>query len=98
MKTYVVSRQPGQDWVQGMPTRQQPFWDAHAAFMDRLFDTGAILLAGPYADHSRTLLIVQSEDDAAVQAMFQDDPWTIHDILDAGQAQEWLIYLDSRQG
>jgi uncharacterized protein YciI len=97
MKTFAVLRQPGPAWIQGKPTRQQPLWDEHAAFMDRIFETGAILLAGPYADHSSTLLIIQAEDEAAVQTMFRDDPWTVQQILDAGQAREWTIFLDSRQ-
>ena len=95
-KTFVMFRNHGAGWVEGTPVRQQPLWDEHAAFTDRLFDTGAILLAGPYADNSGTLLIVKAEDEAAPQAMMRDDPWTIHDIMDVSSVKEWTIFLDSR--
>jgi uncharacterized protein YciI len=96
MKNFVIFRYPGSGWVKDTPTRQQPLWNEHAAFMDNLFDSGVILLAGPYADYSGVLLIVQVDDEAAAKDMLRDDPWTIHDILDAGSAKEWLIFLDSR--
>ena len=46
---YLVYRNPGPSWVKGRPSCQQPLWDEHAAFMDRVFDEGRIVLAGPYA-------------------------------------------------
>ncbi len=49
---YLVFRNPGPAWLPGLPTRQQPLWDEHAVFIDRLFDRGRIVLAGPYADCS----------------------------------------------
>ncbi len=50
---FLVFRDPGPSWVPGVPTRQQPLWDEHAVFMDRVFETGRIVLAGPYADFER---------------------------------------------
>ena len=37
---FLVFRGPGPAWVAGTPTREQPLWDEHAAFMDRLFEEG----------------------------------------------------------
>ena len=96
MKTFVVFRNSGSRWGRGTPVRQQPLWDEHAVFIDSLFDSGAIMLGGPYVDGSGALLIVQAEDEAAVKDMLQDDPWTIHDIQDVGTVKEWTIFLDSR--
>ncbi len=96
MKPYVVLRDPGSAWVPGLPTREQPLWDEHAAFMDALFDAGRIMLGGPFSDWSGALVIFYAEDEAAAQAMFADDPWTLHDILKPGQPKAWTIFLDSR--
>ena len=39
---FLVFRGPGPSWVPGRPTREQPLWDEHAAFMDRLFEQGRV--------------------------------------------------------
>ncbi len=96
-KTFAMFRNHGANWKEGTPVRQQPLWDEHAAFTDNLFDSGAILLAGPYADNTGTLLIVLAEDEAAALTMMDDDPWKIHDILDVVQVKEWTIFLDARE-
>ncbi len=63
MKTlFLVFRDPGPAWVAGVPTRLQPLWDEHAAFVDRLFENGRVCMAGPYADYSRALVIVNARD------------------------------------
>lgn len=96
-KTFAVFRSPGTAWVVGTPTREQPLWNEHAVYVDNLFKAGYILLAGPYADHSGALLIVQAERREIVQHLFDDDPWTTTGILDAGEVKEWTIFLDGWQ-
>jgi uncharacterized protein YciI len=54
--------------------RQQPLWDEHAAFMDGLFEAGRIVLAGPYADLSRVLIIVEARDVREASALLRGDP------------------------
>lgn len=93
---YLVFRDPGPAWVPGVPTRQQPLWDEHAVFMDRVFERGRIVLGGPYADCSRALVIVQARDRAEASALFRDDPWARHGILVESEIVEWSIFLDSR--
>jgi hypothetical protein len=95
---FLVFRDHGPGWVARKPTREQPLWDAHAAFMDRLFDEGRIVLAGPYADGSRALVVVAARDEAEARAIFADDPWTPAGILTAEEVVPWTIFLDSRGG
>lgn len=95
MTLFLVFRDPGPSWVPDRSTRQQPLWDEHAAFMDRLFADGRIVLAGPYADASRALVIVRAGNEEEVSALFRDDPWTIDGILGLSQVVEWTVFLDS---
>lgn len=95
MTLYLVFRDPGPSWVPGKPTRQQPLWDEHALFMDRLFEAGRVVLAGPYADVSRALVIVRADDVEGAAAMFRDDPWTTQGVLGVSEVVEWTIFLDS---
>jgi len=94
---YLVYRNHGPSWVKGLPTREQPLWDEHAVFMDRLFDQGRIVLAGPYADLSRVLLVVEARDADEAVDLFRDDPWTTSGILVDSDVIEWTVFLDSRR-
>jgi uncharacterized protein YciI len=96
-KAFLMFRNPGPAWVPGTPTRQQPLWDEHAAFMDRLDDQGRIILAGPYADCSRALVILEADDVDEALRLLRDDPWVSAGILVHGEAIEWTIFLDSRR-
>jgi uncharacterized protein YciI len=92
----LVFRDQGPCWIAGVPTRQQPLWDEHAAFIDGLVAQGRIVMAGPYADYSRALLIMNARDANEVAALLRDDPWTTGGILVTGEVIEWTVYLDSR--
>ena len=94
---YLVFRNPGPTWVPGLASRQQPLWDEHAVFMDRLFEQGRIILGGPYADSSRVLLVVQARDREEASELFRDDPWTSHGILVESEVIEWSIFLDWKE-
>jgi uncharacterized protein YciI len=96
-QTFAIFREPGAAWLEGKTSREQPSWNEHAAFMDNLFEQGVIVLGGPYADYSGVLLIVEVENEDAAGHLFDDDPWTIHDILRKGMVKPWLIFLDGRQ-
>jgi uncharacterized protein YciI len=93
---FLVFRNPGPSWVPGLSSREQPLWDEHALFMDRLFDQGRIVLGGPYADFSRVLLVVQARDKNEASELFRDDPWTSRSILVESEIIEWSIFLDFR--
>src|SRR6266478_5258950 len=95
-KTIAVFLRPGSQWNPDKPVREQAYWDEHARFMDALFDAGTILLGGPFADGSGSMVILEAENVEAAEAIFQDDPWTHQDVLVASEAREWTIYLDAR--
>jgi uncharacterized protein YciI len=65
--------------------------------MDTLFEQGRIVLAGPYADNSRVLLIVQACDATEASDLFRDDPWAGPGILVESEVIEWSVFLDSRR-
>ena len=93
---YLVFRDPARAWVAEKPTREQPLWDEHAVFMDRLFDQGRVVLAGPYDDSGRALVVVNARDARDASELFRDDPWTTGNILGVSNPIAWTIFLDSR--
>jgi uncharacterized protein YciI len=97
MPTYfAVLLHPGTNWDADKTVREQPYWDDHARFMDALFDSGVIVLAGPFADRTGSMVILTAESAEQVYALFRDDPWTVRDVLTVVDVKEWTILLDGR--
>jgi uncharacterized protein len=98
MTTFAVTIASGTKWVDGLGAREQPLWDEHATFMDRLFDDGHVLLGGPFADGSGALVIVEMETDnpARVRAVFEADPWVTGGVRTVAEVKHWQIFLDAR--
>ena len=97
MKPFIVTFTPGEAWVAGKTSREQPFWDRHAVFMDGLFADGRIILGGPLEDYSCVIVIVNAADVGDVEAMFADDSFLTNEILKFQSINEWMIFLDSRK-
>ena len=92
----VLRLRSGPDYDHRRPLEEQSGWDEHAAFMDRLVDEGVIVLGGPLADEYRVALVVDGDDEDAVNATLDRDPWTgSHLVTDA--VEPWTIRLDGRR-
>ena len=78
-------------------TRQQPFWDEHAAFIDQLVDDGFILMGGPLVDEGGSLLIINAENESEVKETLKNDPWMQHGILKLESVKRWQIFVDVRK-
>jgi len=95
--TFVVisSAGPNRDVSKG--TREQPFWDEHAAFIDRLVYDGFILMGGPLVDEGGALLIVSAENENEVGEKLKNDPWRNQGILKLESIKRWQIFIDARK-
>ena len=72
--TFVILWAHGPAWVEGKTVREQPYWAEHAAFMDQLFENGMVVLGGPFADGTGSLVVVEAENEQEVAAVFARDP------------------------
>lgn len=91
----ISSAGPGRDPSKG--TREQPFWDDHAAFIDPLVDEGFILMGGPLVDEGGAMLIVNAEDENEVREKLKKDPWFEKGILRLDAVKRWQIFIDARK-
>jgi len=96
-KTFVVisSGGPNRDLSKG--TREQPFWDEHAEFVDQLVAQGFILMGGPLVDEGGALLIFNAEDENEVREKLKNDPWSKHGILKLESVMRWQIFIDVKK-
>jgi len=92
----VLRSRSGPQWKRGAPLEEQEGWLEHAAFMDRLVDTGFVVLGGPLADEHRVAFAIEAESVEAVRATLARDPWEgTHLATDA--IDPWTIRLDGRR-
>ncbi len=82
--TFVILWAPGTAWAAGKTVREQAYWDEHAEFMDRLFETGS-------------LVIVEAENIDEVATLFAKDPFVVHEIFALRSLKQWQLFLDARQ-
>ena len=90
---------PNRDPSKG--TREQPFWDEHAAFIDHLVDKDFVLMGGPVLDEAGmpqgALLIVNAGDEDEVREKLKNDPWFQRGILKLESIKRWQIFIDERK-
>ena len=75
----ISSAGPNRDPSKG--TREQPFWDQHAVFIDQLVAEGFILMGGPLVDEGGAMLIITAQDENEVKTKLKSDPWFEKGIL-----------------
>lgn len=95
MELYVMMRTVGPAWVTGTPVRQQPLWDEHAEYIDRLYAAGKVVLAGPFSDGQGALVVVRVENEQEARHIFDGDPWVTENMLDSGEPRHWQIFLNA---
>ena len=90
---------PNRDSSKG--TREQPFWDDHVVFIDRLVDEGFILMGGPLVGRDGlpqgALVIVNAQDENEVTEKLKNDPWFERGILKLESIKRWEIFIDVRK-
>jgi uncharacterized protein YciI len=95
-QTYLLTASAGPHRDLSKGSREQPFWDDHAAFIDKLTDEGFILLGGPLVDEGGAILVVHAADEHEVRETMKDDPWYVQGILNLESVKRWEIFIDNR--
>ena len=62
---------------------------AHRARLAQLKSDGVVVLAGPLADESGSLVVLDVPDRAAVDAIIADDPYYSVDGVELVSVREW---------
>jgi uncharacterized protein len=99
MPVFAVTTAKGPHWDRTCGPREQPFFAQHAAFADDLVDRGAIIIGGPIASDDLedvALIAVEAADEEAARAVFDADPWTVHQVFLIKSVRAWSLWLDGR--
>jgi uncharacterized protein YciI len=94
MARWVVRAERGGPWDFSKDMREQDGWPEHAAYMDRMFDDGFLLLAGPLEGGRDVLWVVKAESKEQIRERMAEDPWSPSGMLTPVRIEEWDIVLD----
>jgi len=91
---FLVEQAKGPEWDHSRRRREQPRWEEHAQFMDRLVEHGLIVLGGPIGDGDgdNTLLIFEADSEEKVRTRLGEDPWA-DTVLSIVSIRPWQIWL-----
>ncbi|MGH7758137.1 MAG: YciI family protein [Candidatus Dormibacteria bacterium] len=93
VRRFVVTNGRGPGWDRHRPTREQPGWSGHAAFMDGLVDQGVVLCGGPVGDEERFVLVADAANEPALRSQLGADPWVGTGVLANTSIERWTIWL-----
>jgi hypothetical protein len=93
---WVVRRLRGGPWDWTRDLREQDGFDEHARIMDKLVDSGFIVLGGPLEGERDVLLIVDASSEEAIHERLAADNWTPNGMLTTTSVERWTILLDGR--
>jgi hypothetical protein len=94
-RVFIVVRSRGPAWNDAKPLVEQEDWDAHAAFMDRLFDERFAALVGPLEGTRDALLVLRASSASEIVERLASDPWTTNGLLVTTQISPWQLRLGS---
>ena len=92
-RAFVVLRSRGPAWDDSKPLEAQAGWDAHAVFMDALYEQGFAALVGPLQGTRDALLVLRASSESEVVERLAPDPWTTSGLLVTKQISPWQIRL-----
>jgi uncharacterized protein len=83
----------GPTWTSGPPD-DQPGWDDHAAFVDELVARGTMVMGGPFADHSGTLVVLENVGEDEARELVARDPFVVNGVFVLEDVRAWNVYVD----
>jgi uncharacterized protein YciI len=89
----LVRFRAGPTWESG-PPEEQPGWDEHAAFVDELIARGTMVMGGPFADYSGTLIVLENAGPEEARELVADDPFIANGVFVLDDVRAWNVYVD----
>ncbi len=89
----IVRFRAGPTWASGAP-EDQPDWDPHAAFVDDLVARGIMVMGGPFADYSGSLILLENVTEQEARELVAGDPFIANGVFVLDDVRAWNVYVD----
>ncbi len=63
----------------------------HRVYLNQLVAEGKLLMAGPFADEKGGIIVFEAVDQAEVESMMANDPFTINGVFATTDIREWSL-------
>ena len=83
----------GPAWTSGPPEEQRG-WDEHAAYVDELVARGTMVMGGPLADYSGSVILLENLGEDEARALVADDPFVANGVFVLEDVRAWNVYVD----
>ena len=83
----------GPTWASG-PPEEQLGWDEHASFVDELVASGTMVMGGPFADYSGSLIVLENVDQEEARELVARDPFVLNGVFAVEDVRVWNVYVD----
>ncbi len=93
-KTFLLTFVPGPNYLTDKSFHDQPYWENHSRFSDKLFLQGKITMCGPLTDASKTLVVALGKSESSMRNLFKDDPFIKNGVLILSHVDEWELHLN----
>jgi len=92
---YAVLLRPGPKWKKDLPPSEQPGIDDHLDHLVQQFQTGHLVLGGPFLDDSGGLAVLRAASLAEAKKIATSDPAVEGGLLKVAGVHPWLVPLCS---
>ena len=93
-KTFLLTFVQGPNYQADKNFHDQPYWENHSRFADKLFLQGKITMCGPLTDASKTLVVALGKSESSMRNLFKDDPFIKNGVLVLSHVDEWELHLN----
>jgi uncharacterized protein len=83
----------GPTWTSG-PPEEQPGWDDHADFVDELVARRTMVMGGPFADYSGSLILLEGVREDEARELLARDPFVANGVFVVEDVRAWNVYVD----
>jgi YCII-related domain len=81
----------------GQDRAQPALLGATCRLYESALENGTVVLGGPFANATGSLVIVEAENEHEVADLFASDPFVVHAIFVLSSLKQWLLLLDARR-
>lgn len=89
---YAILLSQGEQWKAGKTVYEQDL-KAHGQYMKKLFDDGALLMAGPYSDNEGALILLKVKTRREATDLMNNDPAVQSKTFKAA-LHEWKVFFE----
>jgi uncharacterized protein YciI len=93
---FIIIFKPGPKWSTGKTIFEQSL-RPHAEYMQKLYEQGKVLYAGPFLDNCGGLAILSVDNEAEAHEIIAREPATLDQIFVA-EIHPWYLSFDANQG